>query len=379
MASGRIKLSDVAGAAGLSITQVSRALAGYADVAAATRERVAGIARTMGYRPSARARALASGRELAPRCTLVSLGFVPESIVLSSYGPVLPGVMTRAAELGLQIHLETVPHGVPPAEALRRLAAEDRADGVIVLTFLRLTPEDVQPLVEAGLPFVLVNRHFRHVAGTAAHLVNQVVPDWIGGTRDAVERLAALGHRSVVGLFSSRETSTLLDHEQGWREGVARCGLDPALAPVVRYPMEGPGDVDNRQGHLVGRRLLTEGLPGSGARPTAVVAFNDFCAHGVLQAARELGVAVPGTLSVIGFDDSIARFTFPRLCSYNPEFHLLGVHAAELLGTLLRGDGDNGVRGGNGEGNGEVGPAPARQVTVPLRFVCRESCGPAPG
>jgi len=170
-----------------------------------------------------------------------------------------------------------------------------------------------------------------------------------------------------------------LDLGEGWREGVARCGLDPALAPILRYPVEGPGDVDNRQGHLIGSRLLTEGLPGSGvsgARPTAIVAFNDFCAHGVLQAARELGVAVPEALSVIGFDDSIARFTFPRLCSYNPEFHLLGVHAAELLGTLLRGDGSG---DGNGDSTDEVGPAPTRQVTVPLRFECRESCGPAPG
>jgi DNA-binding LacI/PurR family transcriptional regulator len=332
---------------------------------------VAQIALRLGYRPSARARALASGKELAPRVVLVNLGFMPEGVVQSSYAPVLPGVMTRAAELGVQVQVETVRPGVSSADALRHLAAEDRADGVIVLTFHPLVPADVQPLADAGLPFVLVNRHFGHIPGAPA--VHQVVPDWAGMARDAVERFAALGRRQMVALFSGGETSTLLDREQGWREGVARCGLDPALAPVVRYPIAGRGDIDNAQGYAFGKQLLTAGLPvsdddgaGGSARgvvPTAILAFNDSCAHGVLRAARELGVSVPEQLSVIGTDDSVARFTYPALCSYNPEFHQLGVHAVELLGAQLRRD------------PRATGP---QQVTVPARFVCRESCGPVP-
>jgi LacI family transcriptional regulator len=330
-------------------------------VAAATRARVQQVARDLGYRPSSRARSLVAGRNAAPRCAVVNLGFTPEGFSQSSYGPLLPGVMAQAGVAGLDVHVVTIGQEVDPAEGLHRLAAEDRADGVILVTFLALTPSDVRPLEAAQLPFVLVNRHFDYFDSYAGHhAVNSVVPDWRGVGRHAVEHLRQLGHRRLVALFRERSTSTLLDRERGWQAGAAACGLAPADAPIVRYLDRGPGDVDDQRGYEWGTRLLTEGLPATGAPPTAILAFNDQCAHGVLRAARALGVDVPRDLSVIGIDDDIARYTFPPLCSYNPHYHALGVKAIEALHALLRGD----------------ATAPAR-VTLPAQFVCRGSCGPA--
>jgi LacI family transcriptional regulator len=89
--------------------------------------------------------------------------------------------------------------------------------------------------------------------------------------------------------------------------------------------------------------------------------MNDDYAHGVLAAAAEARIAVPAQLSVIGFDDIFARYLTPPLCSYNPRLHDVGARAATLLASALRGD--------------LAGP---QRVVMPLDFVCRGSCGPAP-
>ena len=97
--------------------------------------------------------------------------------------------------------------------------------------------------------------------------------------------------------------------------------------------------------------------------PTAIVGFNDWCALGALRGAAALGVAVPARLSIIGFDNTLlGEASAPRLCSYQPQAFEMGRQAARLLGAHLRKEVD--------------GP---RRVIVPVDFVCRESCGPAPG
>ncbi len=372
----RAKLRDVAAAAGVSVNQASRALSGYSDVAEQTRERVIALARQMRYFPSLRARSLVAGSRAVARCAVVTLGFAPSGPDLSAYDVALPGVFARAAAEGMDVRMLTFNETADPAEQLARLVGEDRADAVILLTYLPLTPTHVRPLIDAGLPFVVVNRHFDYSSdadGAAASAISCVTVDWATATRDMLERQVALGHRRLAALFRAGETSTILDLERGWREGVARCGLDPASAPVLRYsgtahdPGDSTGaddldrDVDGRNGYALGKQLLTRGLPESGRAPTTIVGFNDVTAHGVLRAARDGGVPVPERLSVIGFGDQIARYTSPPLCSYNPHWHRAGELATELVGALLRGE----IQG-------------PRRIVLPLTFSHRASCGPAP-
>lgn len=322
------------------------------------------LARQLGYRPSSRARNLAMGRQATLRCAVVSLDLSASGLPQSVYGPTLPGILAGAAAEGMDIQLAVMEKKDPSAE-LARFLAEDRADGILLLTAAAFRSADVAPLEDAGVPYVLVNRHFSHEQGQVS--VNCVTPDWVGGTRDAVRRLHRLGHRRMAAIFAgdASGTSTALDHEQGWREGLAECGIDPGGAPIVRPS----GPLSRSAGYEIGRRLLTEGLPGSGERVTAVVAYNDHVAHGVLRAARELAVGVPDELSVIGFDNSIGQYLWPALCSYDPHLYDTGEQAALLLAELMRGDGDDG------------GPEPesdTRRVMVPLDYICRDTCAPAP-
>jgi LacI family transcriptional regulator len=328
-------------------------------VAPATRARVERLAREMGYRPSARARQLV-GKVAGARCAVVTLGLGASGISHSPYGDALLGIMERAVVEELDVYLVPVPGQQPAAaETLSRLAAEDRADGVIVLTFLPLLPADVQPLDELNVPYVLVNRHFDHLGAAAAAPpeVDAVTLDWAGAAGDAVRRLHGLGHRRLAAIFGARDTSTLRDREQGWREGAAGCGLAPEAAPILYYQGgEQAGGRDTAAG------LLAGGLPGTGEAPTAVFCFNDRVAHGVLQAARAAGVAVPEHLSVVGCDNDIAPYTFPPLCTYEPHFYAVGVKAAAVLGALLRGE-----------------ASPPQRHVLPVEFIARASCGPAPG
>jgi len=357
----RVRLVDVAAAAGVSKSVASRALAGAPDIAETTKTRVRHVAQDLGYHASQRARWLGrrnGAARAAQHAALVSLQVSPEVLGASFLGPVLAGILSGAAEEGLELqHVVARPEEGAPADVLGRLVAQERADGLILLTFLPLTPEDVAPLDAAGVPFVLVNRHF------GDRPVNCVTFEWEAAAQDVVERLARDGHRHFAFLMPDLDNTSVSGRADGWQAGVRHLGLDERDAPILRYhgsPGVPPDMVTG--GRELAEQLLRDGLPGSGVVPTALVGFNDWCALGVLRAAAALGVRVPEQLSVIGFDSGgVADGTTPPLCSYSPRFIDLGRQTAMLLATALRGRLE----------------AP-RRVHVPVEFICRGSCGPAP-
>lgn len=354
----RVTLREVAARSRVSRAVASRALSGRSGVAQETRKRVRSVARELGYRASVLARALSAGRNAPLRCAVVGLGLRAEGLGGVFYGRVLAGLAAQAATESMDIHLIAIPgEAAERREALRRLVAEDRADGLILLTFLPLTLADVAPLDRAGVPYVLVNRHLGN------HPINCVTFAWEEATEDALLRLVRAGHRHLALLLPGEENTTVAGHATGWRTGVRRLGLSEQDAPVLRYPGS-PGDTNDALTHggALARRLLCDGLPSTGQLPTAMVGFNDWCALAALRAAAERGVRVPEELSVIGFDDTLIGVgTTPPLCSYGPRFVEQGRQAAGLLASAVR----------------DRLAAP-RRVVVPIDFVCRGSCGPAP-
>jgi LacI family transcriptional regulator len=386
-----VRLRDVATAAGVSESVASRALSGYTDVSVATRERVGTVARALGYRASARARSLAAGRSASVRCAVVILGASAAQFGRSLLASQLFfGLLAQATAEQLEVSLHSVPqvgrqsyqsptsdesqdafgrldalavqgsngHQLPERVAppsLASLVAEDRADGYLLLSPGEIRPEHLAPLEEAGVPFVLVNRHFEHMG---EHPVHCSTIDFASATRSTVERLYALGHRRLALLLPEGSSSTLCDHIRGWEAGLAATGihLHAGAAPIVRYVRDG----EHRLGaHAAARRLLQDAPPTQ--RPTAIACFNDYCASGVLRAAAALGLRVPEDVSVIGFDNLVARDTTPPLCSYECHIHEVAAGAVRLLCQALRGEAST----------------PQRLVHTP-DFVCRGTCGPAP-
>ncbi|MBI3971200.1 MAG: LacI family DNA-binding transcriptional regulator, partial [Chloroflexi bacterium] len=307
-------------------------------------------ARELGYRASARARWLAAGESATARCGVVILGRSVEEFGRSLFfGKLFFGIVAQAETERMDLHVLTVPAGpVGRGETLARLVAEDRADGYILLSQGELGLEDALPLEKAGLPYVLASRHFDDRPVSCATI------DHARATQSTAERLGRLGHRRMALLLPEGSSSTIRDHERGWRAGLARAGIDDSCAPVVRHL-----DVNGAYAPAA-RRAAVDLLARDGDRPTAIACFNDISASGVLAAAAELGLRVPDELSVIGFDNLVAPLTTPPLCSYECHVHEVGAAAAGLLGSALR---------------GELG-AP-RHVTFVPDFVCRGTCGPA--
>jgi len=178
-----------------------------------------------------------------------------------------------------------------------------------------------------------------------------------------VERLHRDGHRHMAFLLTDQENTSVVDRAKGWREAVKQLGLDERDTPILRYrgaPGVPPENVEG--GRMLAEQILRDGLPGTGAKPTAIVGLNDWCALGVLRATQALGVRVPEQLSVIGFDSTrVGDGTTPPLCSYSPRFIDMGRQAAGLLASAMRDEAEQ-----------------PRRVRIPVDFVRRGSCGPAP-
>ena len=355
---GRVRLLDVAAAAGVSKSVASRALAGAPDIAEGTKDRVRRAAHELGFRASVRARLLTRRSGALLHAALVTLNVTPEVLGASFLGPTLAGILSGAADERLELqHVAVQAEPGRVAAALAGLVAEDRADGLIVLTFLPLTPEDVAPLDASGVPYVLVNRHFGDVP------VNCVTLAWEEAARDAVLRLARDGHHRLALLVPDLLNTGVTGREDGWRAGLRELGLDEREAPILRF-RGSPGVPDEMVagGRDLTATLLRDGLPGSGRLPTAIVGFNDWCALGILRTATAAGLTIPDDLSVVGFDSTrLGDGTSPPLCSYRPRFIELGRQGAGLLAETMR-----------------DAAAPRRRLTVAVDFVHRGSCGPAP-
>ena len=170
------------------------------------------------------------------------------------------------------------------------------------------------------------------------------------GARMAAEELVSLGHRRIAAIFGPAHTSTGRDREQGFQAALADAGVPLPAKRVRRGPFA----------YETGRRALHELLTGT-AQPTAIFCGNDVIAIGALNAAREAGVAVPGELAVIGFDDiAMAAWPLFALSTVRQDLAAMAETAIELLFARVA-----------------KPQRPLQRVTVPTTLVRRRSHGPA--
>ena len=327
-----VTIHDVAHRAGVSVSTVSRALALPDLVRASTRQRVLAAAAELGYQPNRAARGLVTGRT-------GTLGVVVPDVENPFFGSVLKGVHGRAREGGQVVFLaDTAEDARVEAEVVAAMVRQ--VDGV-VLCSPRLPDEDLHRAA-GGVPVVLVNR--------AAPGLPGVLMDAADGVRQAVEHLAALGHRRVAHLTGPRAS---------WSAGERLRGLR-AAAPVlgVQAVELGPFPPTFEGGLAAADLALASGA-------TGVLAYNDLVALGVLSRLAARGVAVPAEVSVVGFDDTRASATStPALSTVRMPTREAGRAAVELLLDLLDRPG--------------ASPAAVR-APLPTQLVVRATTAPPPG
>lgn len=308
-----VSIKDIARAAQVSHSTVSRALSNSPLVNPRTAERVRQIAEEHGFRVSAVARSLATRRTH-------TIGVVVTSIADPFVAEVVDGVEERALANGYSVILANC-HADPAVEMRAVQSFHDRRTDGILVTASRVGARYMPLLSERQVPIVLINNQH------PGEFVYSVTIDNPLLAREATEHLIELGHRRIGYIGDRFGFQSDTERFAGYRDVIeqADLGFDPDLV------VHGDGTPEGGASGL--NRLLSLADP-----PTAVFCYNDLEAMGALHAARAHGLRVPEDVSVVGVDDVyLAAYTDPPLTTMRQPKRQMGCLAAQLLLDLLTG------------------------------------------
>jgi len=308
-----VTIVDIAKRAKVAPSTVSRALSGKGRIAKKTRNRIVQIAQEMGYEvasdaPSPRAVGILYSRRLR---YLIGDGF---------YGAVMEGVELSFRSWGYRVFFSTFERPGDLGDVLTHSAP----DGYIVVG-ADVKPEDVRPLKEAGIPVVLVDNEFPEEPTPAVVTANAE------GSRALTQHLLSLGHTQIGYIAGPLSHLSLRQRVEGFKLAMAEAngGAAPAACDSEIEPWivaESQSDFGFETGVSGFRELWSA----RGLKATAILCSNDTVALGVIHAARELGLSVPGDLSVAGFDD-VVQSSHPHLTTVKVHCREMGAQAARLL------------------------------------------------
>ncbi len=307
-------LKDIAQRAGVSITTVSRILNGRetgVPIRAETRQKVLSVAAELGYRPNLLARGLRGSHS-----SLV--GVIVRDMSEPFFSQILRGVHQAAVKRQYRLFLGSVERQPNVAIDYGSMFEQSHADGIIIIGD---TEHDDQAIEW------LASKH-RYVVGITDRMHRRAIPgvyaDSVSGTRLALDHLWGLGHRQVMCVSDFSITDGRVraaTYEQYMREH----GADAQEIRVLTTSRTPEG------GYQRGLEIF-----GTPTQPTAIFAATDTIAIGLMQAAFQCGVLVPGDVSIIGFDDiDMARFAIPPLTTISQSGFEMGYAGANLLLDMI--------------------------------------------
>lgn len=298
-----VTITDVARAAGVSASTVSRALSVPEKVDPATRERVLRVAEHLGYRPNRAARGLITGRT-------GNLGLILPDLANPFFPSLVKSIQHHAHHADYQLLvMDTDENPAVELGLVKSLAKQ--VDGVILCS-PRMSPGQLREAATVS-PTVLVNRRARQIPA--------VIFDNGDGMRQVLAHLAQLGHEHVGFAGGPRSSWSSAERLRGLHEVSGQLGV--RLVELGHFAPT-----------FDGGRAAVEGALLSGV--TAVLAYNDLVAVGLCRALAERGVDVPADLSVVGIDDiHLAGMVQPALTTLALPTRTAGRAAVDLLVQLL--------------------------------------------
>jgi LacI family transcriptional regulator len=331
-------IRDVAAAAGVSVSVVSRVLNPESGpVAPAKREQVLRVIGDLGYRPRAAARELSAGHAL-------TVGLVVADLANPFFAQLADRVVWEARSHGVQVVVMTTQED-PHLEADSLDTLLDRSVGGVIATPTGGNIEKWERLRDLGVNVVFVDRTIPELED-----VDVVSIENSDSARRATEHLITLGHTRIGLITGPASTSTGRARIGGYRTAHENASItvDPMLIRDVPFRGDGGGDA-------VGSLLA---LPDS---PTGLIVANTAQVQSSVRRLVQAGVRIPDDLSVIVFDDNPwTELTNPPLSAIRQPIDMLAVHSLELvLGRM----------------QGRL-PAGARTIEVKADFVPRNSCAP---
>ena len=285
---------EVAKRAGVSKATVSRVLSGNGYVSQETKDRVFQAIEESGYRPNLLARNLATKRTQ-------TLGLVVTNTLYHGvyFSELLFNAARMTEEKGRQLILADGKHSAEEEREAIQYLLDMRCDAVIIYPRF-LSVEALDEIIEkCEQPIMVLNRRLRK---NSSH---SVWSDHKASCQDAVSQLIAKGHREIAFITGSLDSPTGVERLSGYKDALAQHGI------AVRDALIAEGKWNPASGAAAVSQLLTRG-----ETFTALVASNDDMAIGAIRQLHESGVATPGAVSVIGFDDvAIAPYIVPSLSS----------------------------------------------------------------
>lgn len=325
-------IQDVARAAGVSISTVSRVMNNRGDVSLETSEKVQRAVTELNYTASLAAKGMRS------RTTHV-IGLVLPEVTTPFELAVIKGVGSAIRGSGYDLLIyaaDDPPLSRRPSWEQEHVAllSSGLTDGNIVVT-------PTTPTFPENARIVVIDPQ-----GEGANVPSIIATNRVGALA-VMEYLTGLGHRRISFIGGRPDTMSAVRRFEGYRDGLQAAGLpyDPALVQE--------GDYTRELGQVAARQLL-----GRPERPTAIFAANDFSALGVMDVAPTFGLRIPEDLSLVGFDDiPEAAQVRPRLTTIDQSIQAMGALATRVLLEFL-----------------EKGRTEAMLYKVPTQLVVRESC-----
>lgn len=309
-------ITDVAEKAGVSMKTVSRVMNQESGVHPETRAQVLKVVADLKYRPKLSARSLAGARSF-----LIGLLYYDPSAAF--VGGVQQGATLRCREAGYHLVVESLHNDAPDlAQQVDRMVSALRPDGMILTPPLCDNRHVLKALRESQTPCVLVSPA-RDIKGLPSVRMDDTL-----AAEEITNLLISLGHERIAFIMGATDQAASALRYQGYLRAMKthQIAVDKELVHQGEFTFSSGVDAAH---HLLSRRK----------RPSAVFASNDDMALGVLSAAQRLGLAVPGDLSIAGFDDSLASgLVWPPLTTVRQPMDEMARVAVEMLIIANRSD-----------------------------------------
>jgi len=309
-------LKEVAKKAGVSITTASKILNDkpfQIHISEETKKKVLEVAKELNYYPNIFARSLRTKKTGI-------VGVIVSDITDPYFGGIINGAEKILNENDYYFLLSSAQNSPQREELYLTKLRKSRVDGLLILGGTqRFTNNEVEQLVRSGIPIVVVGRSAPH-----PDICSVTVDNFTGGFL-ATEHLIKLGHQDIVHITTTEPRVDGEERLNGYKSAMEKHGLKNKCWIEK-------GDITAESGY----KAMTNTLK-KGKRPTAVFAFNDISALGVMRAIRNQGLRIPENIAVVGFDDiPIAAHFDPPLTTMRQPQEEMGIRGAELLIRAIR-------------------------------------------
>ncbi len=331
-AKSTLTIQDVARAADVSVSTVSRVLNDKDDVAPETYEKVQRVIMELGYTSSLAAKSMRSRKTNA-------IGLIVAKLNEPFNIEVMKGVDQAIIDFCYDLIIYTSGHNTADSASDWERDYIARLNGSLTDGIIIATPATTN--LPTAFPLVTIDPHIQNDNFPAVITTNR------DGALSVMEYLVNLGHRRIGFIGGRSDLQSAIRRRQGYEDGLNRAGL-PVISELIQT-----GDYTRKTGYDCAKKLLNLPHP-----PTAIFAANDESAIGVMEAAREAGLRIPEDLSIVGFDNipQTAHLT-PPLTTVDQSIDKMGYIATEMLIQLIQGK-----------------PLENRLHKIPTRLIVRDSC-----